>query len=215
MHDAIGGEINLHKNLPRFPVKISQMTTVLVCTVENFALYMREGDREQRVFERMRYYEKVWDKMREGCSSKTNRPANETLVHASENFKLKKAVIENLNSAFHFDEFSNDRVWYHSMRNDYHPNDQRFFDLKSASIPGLSVSKWDIDNSSTTPWMRDAYLKQRLLSYKSDLAHRAPYCLSVPLGLEVVGKSIHPISHASSDEDLAIAIIRSLICQTV
>ena len=171
-----------------------------------------DADREARVIDRMEYYKHTWTKLRERASKSTQRPVTRTLLHSSETYKLKKSVIENLNAAYRLHEFSNDNIWYLSMRDDAHPNDHNCFDLETASIAGISLNEWDKE-TDYSPWKDDEYFQKRLTTYRSDLEKRAPYCLSFPVGLEIVGRRI-PVPQDQRNEiesELELTTIRSII----
>lgn len=138
---------------------------------------------------RMHKYQLGWDKMRIVFARSVHRSTGQTLLQSSEEFKIKKALIENLNTVYDLHEFSGDNIFYCSLRGCTHPNAPDRNRLENARF--VQRSEWDSNDSRETPrWMRSEYLNIRLRQYGRILKEVASFSLSNCGNLEVCGTSM-------------------------
>jgi hypothetical protein len=147
--------------------------------------------RESRALRRMREYDAGWDRLRVQAARLTHRDQSKTLIQSSEEYKIKKALLENLNIVFDLDEFSGDNIFYSSLRGDSHPNAPTQDWLSKMRV--VQKGPWD-GNKESPGWRRSEYLDARLRRYEDKLMHGASYSLTDEGSLEVVGTGIKPES---------------------
>jgi hypothetical protein len=145
--------------------------------------------RESKVLRRMEEYDAAWNRLRDASARITHLPLSKTLIQASEEYKIKKALLENLNIVYDLDEFSGDNIFYTSLRGDSHPNAPVRDLLSKMRV----VQKGSWDGGEFLPGLkRSEYLQARLGRYRDKLMNGAPYSLLHEGSLEVVGTGINP-----------------------
>jgi hypothetical protein len=152
-------------------------------------MVLTDDSRQSRSLRRIQEYEDLWNRLKLVTARRMERAPTETLLQSAEEFKIKNALILNLNILYDLHEFSGDNIFYCSLRGDTHPNAPGRDPLSKMRV--IQKRPWDANYSRVPPsWMRSEYLKIRLTQYTEALKTCASFCFSEDGSLDVAGYSL-------------------------